>query len=256
MIKNHGRRNSVRRKNNFFAQIVLLSIAFIAGYGCSAFYDFSHVSAWVHQWLFMSQSSRLLKDAGVQQAVQIPKPKLEFYTLLANEQRELAPEDKILADASRRAATASVLPQVTTAQPGPLTSSVNATTRDIVPTQIASSENVPSPPKNLNHVTQKLPTLHTPPSSKIPEPKFVNTGRQETYVVQIGSFKSFYEAERMKAALVLKGFDVNINMAKQQNVTWYRVAIGPFASRQQAQQTQIAFAHKQHIIGMIRKMGG
>jgi cell division protein FtsN len=76
----------------------------------------------------------------------------------------------------------------------------------------------------------------------------------DAYLVQVGSFRNMREAERMKAMLVMKGFDVHIASAIQQHVNWYRVIIGPFSSRIEAQQAQGAFARREHVMGMIRKM--
>ncbi len=50
-----------------------------------------------------------------------------------------------------------------------------------------------------------------------------------TYVLQAGSFKSFAEADRLKASLVLLGIEANIQTVTVNNKdTWHRVHIGPY----------------------------
>jgi cell division protein FtsN len=50
-----------------------------------------------------------------------------------------------------------------------------------------------------------------------------------TYVLQAGSFKSFQEADRLKASLVLLGIEANIQTVTVNNKdTWHRVHIGPY----------------------------
>lgn len=72
--------------------------------------------------------------------------------------------------------------------------------------------------------------------------------------LQMASFHNQREAERMKASLVLKGFNVRLMKVAQQQNTWYRVMIGPYASRHQAEKIQLTVARNEHIKGMIRKM--
>ena len=85
-----------------------------------------------------------------------------------------------------------------------------------------------------------------------PKPSPVAT--HENFVVQVASFQQLREAERLKVALLMKGFDVKITSVKQNNLSWYRVNMGPFNSKQEAQKAQVAFAQRQHVMGMIRKM--
>jgi cell division protein FtsN len=84
----------------------------------------------------------------------------------------------------------------------------------------------------------------------------VATLMHESFVVQVASFQQLREAERLKVALLMKGFDVKITTIKQNNLAWYRVNMGPFNSKQEAQKAQATFAQRQHVMGMIRKMDG
>ncbi|MCA0403625.1 MAG: SPOR domain-containing protein [Proteobacteria bacterium] len=78
---------------------------------------------------------------------------------------------------------------------------------------------------------------------------------KETFLIQIASFRNRQDAEKLKASLILKGFDVNVAMATQNQANWYRVIVGPFASRNDAMKTQNILARNERIQGMIRKVG-
>lgn len=53
----------------------------------------------------------------------------------------------------------------------------------------------------------------------------------ETFVLQIGSFKDTQQADRLKASLALIGLEAHIQKVKVDNNTWHRVRLGPFADR-------------------------
>lgn len=93
--------------------------------------------------------------------------------------------------------------------------------------------------------TQSVATVTHPDASRL---------TKDLYLVQVASFRRLNEAERLKSILVTKGINVSINSASQQGVQWYRVVMGPFASKQQAQQAQQFFSQREHTIGMIRRM--
>ena len=57
------------------------------------------------------------------------------------------------------------------------------------------------------------------------------TSSTETYVLQAGSFKQKDDADRRRAELLLLGLTPNIEEANGDNGHWYRVYLGPFASR-------------------------
>ncbi|MGH8557423.1 MAG: SPOR domain-containing protein [Methylococcales bacterium] len=50
------------------------------------------------------------------------------------------------------------------------------------------------------------------------------------YVLQVGSFKSYKDADRLKAELAMLGIHSNIETAKINDITWNRVKVGPFKS--------------------------
>ena len=223
MAGQYRKKNSPRQRGSMLGQLLLLGVVFVAGYLSASFYTFASVKAWISSQLLANNSAVIIKKPSVQQA-QLPKPKFEFYTLLANEQVAKAP------------------PSV----PSP------------TPVTVAAAAAIPSKPLPLHAPLAPLAAVTTAnPAPAVLAEKITSgliANRKDAYLVQVASFKNMQEAERMKVSLVMKGFDVKIVAIRQQQISWYRVIIGPFASRAQAQQAQVAFAKREHIMGMIRKM--
>jgi len=62
-----------------------------------------------------------------------------------------------------------------------------------------------------------------------PKPTVAQPGKAEAYILQAGSFKSFEEADRLKASLNLIGIEAGIQTVTVNNKdTWHRVQIGPY----------------------------
>lgn len=78
--------------------------------------------------------------------------------------------------------------------------------------------------------------------------------KKNTYLLQVASFKQKEDAERFKASLILKGFDVQVTLVKQQQTRWFRVILGPYPSKIQAEKVQNEIARTEHTMGVIRKM--
>jgi cell division protein FtsN len=49
----------------------------------------------------------------------------------------------------------------------------------------------------------------------------------DSYLLQVGSFKSVAEADQMKAQLALSGIEANVRSVTVNDATWYRVRVGP-----------------------------
>ena len=231
MAGNYRKKNSPRRNSNWLGQLLLISVVFVAGYMSAALYNLASLSAWMGTHVLAKGSIQPIITSGLQQA-QLPKPKFEFYTLLANEQVAGATQATAAAQVSAAAQTPSA--------------------QTIIAAAPAKALPLHAP---LAPVAAVVATAGPAPvvaaADKI---SAVLTNTRDAYLVQVASFKSMREAERMKVSLVMKGFDVKIATVNQQHVNWYRVIIGPFGSKTQAQQAQLAFARSEHIMGMIRKM--
>lgn len=224
MAGQYKKKNAPRQRGSILGQLLLVMVVFVAGYLSASLYDFASVTSWIGSQVLANNSAVIINKPGVQHA-ELPKPKFEFYTLLANEQ----------------IAGGGNTPVPTAAAPVKAALPLHA---PLAPTATLASASPAAP-------------IQTPVSAPVVMaeklPTFI-ANRKDTYMVQVGSFKNMQEAERMKVSLVMKGFDVKIASITQQHVSWYRVIIGPFASRPQAQQAQMAFAKREHIMGMIRKM--
>lgn len=53
---------------------------------------------------------------------------------------------------------------------------------------------------------------------------------RQHYVLQVGSFNNFADADELKAQLAFLGLEASLNKAQINNNTWYRVELGPFSS--------------------------
>ena len=90
-------------------------------------------------------------------------------------------------------------------------------------------------------------------ASPTPIPIEITQTKQATqYQVQLAAFNHFKEANELRAALLLKGYIVNITPVVQAGVELYRVVSEVKNSRQEAEQLQMQFFQRERIHGMIR----
>ncbi len=232
-----GRKVTTRRRKSMgIGSLMFPFTTFIMGYLVASVFDMSHLNGWVSSNLFNRSGTTLIKTAQVQ-PVELPKPKFEFYTLLTKEQSRM-PESAAFASASS-AASKPIAVAVTQSNANTTASKIDAAPIDLT-------------------VTQKLP-LHEPLVAAMTQPKSnpVTTSMATPagrYIIQVGSFRNSREAEKMRATLVIRGFTAMITSSTQQQVTWYRVLIGPFESIADAQRVHREFAQRERITGMIRKL--
>ena len=88
-----------------------------------------------------------------------------------------------------------------------------------------------------------------------PDVLLQRTQRQSAYLVQLAAFKQRDEADRVKAELILKGFQVNVSPSIQRDVIWYRVMVGPYSSMMDAEHAKNGLARSLRLTGIIRKVG-
>lgn len=85
------------------------------------------------------------------------------------------------------------------------------------------------------------------------EPKPFNPNG-ETMMLQVGSFKSYMEAQKLQEQLAQKGFKASIQTFKMNpQETWYRVTLGPYKNREEALQQQAKLEQTQPIHSLIVK---
>jgi cell division protein FtsN len=78
----------------------------------------------------------------------------------------------------------------------------------------------------------KAPTDSSSKSKPLPS----KSATSEVYVLQVGSFRSYTQADKRKAALALMGIEATIQTVTTEDNTWHRVRIGPNANLAKLQQ--------------------
>ncbi len=210
-------------------QIGLVLISLVLGYFCANIMDMRMFSAWL-QPLHLTQQQAVPPATSL--SVNAPKkPKLEFYTLLTQD------------DPHASANPAAVQPEAgldkaSQPSPAPMTSKIQS----IPDATLATNQPVASPPESA------MPTA-VAVAAKLDK----STTGKGFFILQIAAFKSNAEAEKLRARLLIAGFDVKIMPSLQMNVYWYRVIAGPFSSRIDAQKTQASLLKTYRMAGMIRK---
>lgn len=102
-------------------------------------------------------------------------------------------------------------------------------TQVIAPERASVSQN-PVPPKDPPAARSELAAVSPQPAG---------TGE---YLLQAGSFRKTGDADRMRGELLLNGFESHIQSVVINGNTWYRVHVGPFASKQLAETTRTELA--------------
>jgi cell division protein FtsN len=72
------------------------------------------------------------------------------------------------------------------------------------------------------------------------------------YYVQVGAFRSAEEAEAQRARLALQGFDAKVSEREQAGQRVFRVRLGPFANRVEAEIMQQRLEGKQFETALVR----
>ena len=81
---------------------------------------------------------------------------------------------------------------------------------------------------------KQVETIVPEKGSAASDEKFEDTGSPGRYTIQVAAFKSFRDAVTQMAELEKKGFIANRTAKELDGITWYRVRIGAFASRNAA----------------------
>jgi cell division protein FtsN len=149
------------------------------------------------------------------------QPKLEFYTVLTKEDKHVIP----------------------------VTAKVKAPEETV-----AAVENKPAEPAKPELAMAEKPVEVESAKPVETTPVAKSDVKKGNYFVQLASFRYYAQAEKFKAKLILKGFDVKISAIRQGTMQWYRVMLGPYTSITEAQKAKVIFQAKEHAPGMIRQM--
>jgi cell division protein FtsN len=258
MTKKIEKKSPRSQQSQSLSALWLCFLMFVIGYLAASWFDINQCISWVSQHL--SGHQVVEKDlSGKADKVTAPTeqhPKLEFYTLLTNDAgvhgspsapMATSPEPSTLSMQYKNAPETQNPVASSSAPSAPMELAVTAPVTLATP---AAPEPVKKIPKAVN-VTPALPRpVYTVPKVVQAPPMEKMYGQ---YVIQVGSFRSLTEANRMRDKLRQKGYAATITPVRQQATSWYRVTLGPFSSLGQAQQTQYSLSHREHIVGMIRR---
>lgn len=202
-------------------QFLLVLMAFATGYMSSTIINMNQLESWLNQLVntWFSQPAKIGQTPtanAVALAPSQPSPKLEFYTVLTQDDKPLLPKPKMVA-------ATNVEPK---AEQTLLKASVAAA--------IETSKNEPLAKTNIEQVPMSTP--------------------KGNYVVQLASFRYVSQAQGFRDKLEAKGFHVKISAIRQGPMQWYRVMLGPYTSIAEAQKAKLIFQAKEHGTGMIRQM--
>lgn len=240
MARDYDRRNNrSKQKTNGLKQLVWVVVAFVSGYFTAAVFDLNSLNRWLNSNVIANSNTGSNTSNKLVAKQEAPKPKFEFYTLLAKDPNKVASLPKPAVVAEQRPLT----PTPIVAQAPVTQAPVAVAPQPALTTQARQQAKAPV-------VAAATPATPVKPIAQVDLRQ-----AKETFLIQIASFRNRQDAEKLKASLILKGFDVNVAMATQNQANWYRVIVGPFASRNDAMKTQNILARNERIQGMIRKVG-
>lgn len=227
MARQTAYHNQKRNQSQGNGQLLMIVIAFATGYMSSTVFDINHVGQWVNksisQWSPKIHKNVESTPAKIHIAHQ---PKLEFYTVLAKQSDQKVP---VGTDLQKM-----IKPSVEVAQP-----LENIALKTEV-TQLATDE------------ASKIKVTLQSKKTEISAESHQSFSKKGQYVVQLASFRYYSQAEKFRAKLLLKGFDVKIATVNRGSLQWYRVMLGPFGNQGEAQKANVSFHVREHMSGMVR----
>lgn len=238
MARDYGTKRSTHHRRSAPHQLLVIAVTFLLGYLTATFWDPQTISTWMNtQVLANHEKPQVAAKSEPQRAQVPPKPKFEFYTLLANEKGASQPE----ASNSNAARPTTATVTSTPAKPTPVSNGTAA---------ITAAANT--------SVKPKTPGTTQTASVKVAEGKPLTAAQsgKGSFLVQVAAFKARQDAEHLKGLLILKGFDVRVVPVTNAQGNWFRVVVGPYANRVLAQKAQITLAKNERLRGMVTPAGG
>lgn len=249
MAREYSSKRSSRRGSGMPQQVIVMVVTFILGYFTASIFDVDTLSHWMTtQVLEGHESKPSPAHARAPKEHLAPKPKFEFYTLLANEKGVAA---------NQAAAHTSATVQANT--PNGANNNSNIAQAKNQPTNLTTVTAAATTSGNIQvnkpHLTTRPPvvTAKTTPA----KPSIQMPTHQGNFVVQVAAFKTRQDAEHLKGLLILKGFEVAVvPTSSPAQGAWFRVVIGPYPNRVLAQKAQVILAKTERLNGMVRSAGG
>ena len=223
MARNYQHHGKKRSRPQGRGQLVLLILSFVTGYMSSSIVNVNQLNSWLdHSYQQVAANHPQIKALTPAPTMTARnQPKLEFYTVLTKETDHRIPPavdlNKMIKPSDVAIAKPITLAKVIDAKP-------------VVAANIVKND-VNQLPKSIAGELKK-----------------------GSYVVQLASFRYYSQAEKFKAKLIMKGFDIKISAIDRGPMRWYRVMLGPYSSSAEAQKANIIFQAKEHASGMVRQM--
>jgi cell division protein FtsN len=106
----------------------------------------------------------------------------------------------------------------------------STTAKEDVETKPGQVVSPPKPKLDFYTVLPKMERIISDPG--LPNDKAEeNSGGDARYVLQLASYESFDDADRLKAQLTINGYDAQVQKVTIEEKTYYRVRLGPYQSR-------------------------
>ncbi len=102
-------------------------------------------------------------------------------------------------------------------------------------TDPATTSPVPPQPRDPAAILGEAPTAPTAPVAALPAPASVDPF---SYFVQAGAYGRTEDAERQRARLAMLGFGAKVTEREQSGRTIYRVRVGPYAQKDEADEVK------------------
>ena len=228
MKRTYPLHSAKRSRSSNRGQLMLVCMAYATGYLSSGIFNISQLGQLLDQSLIhVGYHAKPIKTiVEEKQDISVShQPKLEFYTVLTKEDKHVIPVTAKIKPAEEQVAEVETKP-VEQAKP-----------------ELASVEKPVEPAVSVATAKPVEPVASAKSDAK-----------KGDYFVQLASFRYYAQAEKFKAKLILKGFDVKISAIRQGTMQWYRVMLGPYTTLSEAQKAKVIFQAKEHAPGMIRQM--
>jgi cell division protein FtsN len=142
------------------------------------------------------------------------KPKYDFYTLL--------PESEVIV---------------------PMDAPVEKPPAALTPEELAKADAARALAALSGQTPPPLPAASATPATAVtPPPTLAKAPLSTQFFLQAGSFRKQADADKVRAQIIMLGQSVQVESGNVREETWYRVLVGPFASREQLTQAQKSLA--------------
>lgn len=269
----YKRQKNAKQHGGAIRHVVGLFASFLCGYLVANVVDLTSSIAWVNQhWvnyqLAEQGAQNVASTAEAVKQAEIPKPKFEFYTLLSKDNNApvSANRNVVLPTQSTDASSSNVKTssQESSVKVGelamqqqPISQAGTQVGADAALNLPSTSESKATEAADLASTSPSRATVPVTESQPVVAVSKINTSKivtKETYMIQVAAVTRRQDADRLKASLTLKGYSVMIITPTDAKISWYRVVIGPFHSRPEAEKAQLNVARSEHIQGVIRKI--